>query len=205
MIVALVQLKGGSSKTSLALALSEAGAERFGSALLVDSDAQGSASTWAELATRAGAPLRADVVSWPTGDLEQRLAGSGATATYPFIVVDSPPAIETVIRSALAAADLAVVPVRPSPDDVLRAWPTFALASQAGTPVVTVLVQTRPRTVASAAAVSALSARGYTPAMSMPLRESVSTNFGRPPGPLLGAIGNELLSIVLGEGSPHAR
>jgi chromosome partitioning protein len=50
MIVTVASLKGGVGKTTLAVALAEAAAERDGGALLVDADSQGSAMKHAELA-----------------------------------------------------------------------------------------------------------------------------------------------------------
>ena len=54
MIVTVAGLKGGTGKTTVAVSLAEACAERYGEALLIDADPQGSAMTWAELAEEMG-------------------------------------------------------------------------------------------------------------------------------------------------------
>ncbi len=191
MLVVVAALKGGTGKTCLSVALSEVGAARCGSALLVDADSQASGARWHELA--AGA-LRADVLAVPTVDLARQLATAGADR-YPLVVIDTPPAHVEIVRVALALADVMACPLRPSIADVDRGWSTLALATDADVPALAVLVMTRAGTIAPAAAREALRAgRVKVAKTTVPQREAFARNFGEPVTGELLDIGSRLLS-----------
>jgi chromosome partitioning protein len=52
-------------------------------------------------------------------------------ADYDMVVIDSPPRVTDIARSAILAADLVVIPVQPSPLDVWAAQDTVALVNDA--------------------------------------------------------------------------
>jgi chromosome partitioning protein len=189
-LVTVAALKGGNCKTTLSCALTEAGAARWGSALLVDADSQASASRWHELA--AGA-MRADVLAAPTVELARKLATAGA-ARYPLVVVDCPPAHVEIVRAGLALADVCLIPCRPAIADVDRLWPTATLAAEAGVPVLAVLTMARARTVAPVAAREALRAgRVKVARVELPQREAFARCFGQVPTVELLDFGTALL------------
>jgi len=193
-LIVVAALKGGNCKTCLSVILSESGAARWESALIVDADLQASASRWHELA--AGA-MRAEVLGAPTVDLARRLAGAGADR-YPLVVVDCPPAHVEIVRAALALADACLIPCRPAIADVDRLWPTAALAAEASVPVLAVLTMTRGRTMAPMAAREALRAgRVRVAKTTLPQREAFARNFGQLVTGELLDVGSRLLSELV--------
>ena len=97
MILVVANLKGGVGKTTSAVFLAEAAAERNERVLLVDSDAQGSAKGWFERAAADGVKLRSEAMALSTPELGRRLASLGG---YDTIVIDTPPGNLDVIRAA---------------------------------------------------------------------------------------------------------
>lgn len=127
MRMAVVNLKGGTAKSTSAMFLAAALARR-GRTLLVDTDPQGSALTWAEDAETNGGELGFNVVSIPTRDVKKRvdrLAGD-----YEHLVLDTPPAELDIVRAALHASEVAVVAISPSDMDINRFRPTLELVAE---------------------------------------------------------------------------
>jgi chromosome partitioning protein len=84
--------------------------------LLIDADRQGSALDWS--AARKGDPLF-PVVGIPKDTLHREVAI--LAEPYDWVLIDGPPHVNTVAKSALAAADPVIIPVQPSPYDVWAA------------------------------------------------------------------------------------
>jgi len=115
MIVALLNQKGGVGKTTLALHLAGTWAASGRRALVIDADPQGSALDWSEQREREGLPRLFGVLGLPRETLHRELPAIGLDAD--FIVVDGPPRVTGIARSALLAADVVLVPATPSPLD----------------------------------------------------------------------------------------
>jgi chromosome partitioning protein len=116
MIIGLLNQKGGVGKTTLAVNLAAALTLRGGRVLLIDADPQGSALDWA--AAREGDPLFAVVgLPRPTVHKEIGVIGQG----YDHVVIDGPPRVTDLARSAIMASDLVMIPVQPSPYDIWAA------------------------------------------------------------------------------------
>ena len=115
MIVALLNQKGGVGKTTLALHIAGAWARRGRRVLLVDADPQGSALDWSEQRAREGAPRLFGVVGLPRDTLHHEAAELARDVDH--VVIDGPPRVASLLRSALLAADLALIPAQPSPFD----------------------------------------------------------------------------------------
>lgn len=117
-IVAFAQQKGGAGKTTMAAHLAAVWRRQGLSVGLVDIDPQRSLSRWAELRRDAGVQLYASK-DWRAGS-DIRDAAKSADR----VVVDCPGAAETLLRTALRAADLVILPCQPTQ---LDAWATGAM------------------------------------------------------------------------------
>jgi chromosome partitioning protein len=127
MIITLQNQKGGVGKTTLSLHLAHHFTRLGSRVLLVDADPQGSARDWLE-AREEGAPFVVVGLDRPTihRDIDK------LHADYDAVVIDSPPRVTDIARSAILAADLVVIPLQPSPLDVWAAQDTVSLITDAG-------------------------------------------------------------------------
>jgi chromosome partitioning protein len=115
-IISVLNQKGGVGKTTLTVHLATALARAGERVLLVDADPQGSALDWS--AARAGDPLF-PVAGLPKASLHKDLPA--LAANYSAVLIDGPPRVYDVARSAIMASDLVLIPVQPSPYDVWAA------------------------------------------------------------------------------------
>jgi len=148
--------KGGSGKTTLCAHLAVQ-AERAGDgpAYLIDTDPQGSLSTWHEL-RQAEVPQRVEV---PLDGLAQGLALlRQRKAAYCFI--DTAPTRTDENAALFKLADLVLVPIRPSPSDLWAAAATVDLLKEARIPFLFVLNQAKANASITAQAAAALSHHG---------------------------------------------
>lgn len=126
MKVGFLNQKGGVGKTTLAVNVADAMARQNKRVLLIDADPQGSALDWA--AARRGEPMFA-VAGLPRASIHKELP---ALATgYDVVIIDGPPRVYDVARSAIMASDLVLIPVQPSPYDVWAAKEIVDLIQEA--------------------------------------------------------------------------
>ena len=116
-VIAVLNQKGGSGKTTIATHLARSLQLDGDSVLLVDSDPQGSARDWA--AVREEQPVTVVGIDRPT--IERDLKH---IARKDFVVIDGAPQAADLAVSALKAADFVLIPVQPSPYDI---WATAEL------------------------------------------------------------------------------
>lgn len=123
-VITVAQQKGGTGKTTLAANLAAALAPSRKTALL-DIDPQHSLTRWHDLRPQTAAKLSfSDVSGWRvTGELDR------LKAAHEFVIIDSPPQIDTDARLAIRGANLVLIPVQPSPPDIWAAEGTLKLAA----------------------------------------------------------------------------
>lgn len=144
--------KGGAGKTTLARNLAVAASLDGQRVLCLDLDPQASLRSWWE-SREADTPAMLDRDPAPD-TLGNALKAAGEQ--FDLCIIDTPPAATQWLAEAMKAADLVVIPVRPSPDDLRAIGATIAAVNQANIPFVFALSQTpRARITEEAARVLA--------------------------------------------------
>ena len=126
MILSALNQKGGAGKTTLAIHLAAALARSGSRVLLIDADPQGSALDWSVL--RQGEPAF-PVIGLPKPVLHREVAA--LAVGYDHVVIDGPPQVADITRSAIMASDVVLIPVQPSPFDVWGARAVVELLAEA--------------------------------------------------------------------------
>ena len=115
-VIALLNQKGGAGKTTLATHLAGELAIHGKRVTLLDADPQGSALDWAQRRVQSGRKRLYGVFGLARDSLHQEAPQIAREAD--FVVIDGPPRVAALARSALLAADLVLIPVQPSAYDV---------------------------------------------------------------------------------------
>lgn len=114
-VISVVNLKGGTAKTTTAAFFAHALHEAGLSVLVVDADEQASALEWA-----SAAEWPMPTVGLPVRTLHTQLPG--IVGSHDVVVIDTPP-LEThagIVASAMRAATIVVIPTAPTPIEIVR-------------------------------------------------------------------------------------
>ncbi|SPH24366.1 Chromosome-partitioning ATPase Soj [Defluviimonas aquaemixtae] len=143
-VVSVVQQKGGSGKTTLAVNLAVTCARRGMSVALLDTDPQGSLGRWfmtrRERLGEAGMDFTTSSawgVSYECEKLKREVD---------LVIVDTPPKVDADLRPALRESDLVLVPVASSHVDLWATEGVLDLAAREGRQAWLVLNRTRAGT-----------------------------------------------------------
>lgn len=126
MIIGVLNQKGGVGKTTLSVNIAAALAQNGARVLLIDADPQGSSLDWS--AARETEPLFS-VVGLPRASIHKEITQVGQG--YEHIIIDGPPRVTDLARSAIMASDLILIPVQPSPYDIWAADEVVKLIQEA--------------------------------------------------------------------------
>jgi chromosome partitioning protein len=128
-IVAFLNHKGGVGKTTLALHAAGAWAAQGKRIVAVDTDSQGSALDWSEQRTKGGLTRPFDVLALARDTLPVEAPEIARDVHH--VVIDGSSHSTALMRSAMLAADLALVPAQPSPFGGWAAAETLRLLHEA--------------------------------------------------------------------------
>jgi chromosome partitioning protein len=156
-ILTFAQQKGGSGKTTLCANLGVELSARGHGVVLLDSDPQGSLGRWFM--------TRLDRETGVKGELTFSTASAWGVAyeagkycdTHDFVLIDTPPKIDSDLRPALKASDLIVVPVTASQVDLWATEGVLEMAARDGKRPLAVLNRARAGTRLTVAVKAALS------------------------------------------------
>ncbi|MEM7172021.1 MAG: ParA family protein [Pseudomonadota bacterium] len=155
-VVVFASQKGGSGKTTLAAHIAvQAELTGNGPVALIDADPQGSlADWWNERESETPVFAQTSIARLSEHIEEMKELG------IKLLVIDTPPAITSTIGHVVHAADLVVIPTRPSPHDLRAAGATVDIAERLGKPMVFVLNGAHPRARITTEAAISLSQHG---------------------------------------------
>ncbi len=129
-IILVAKLKGGSGATTTCRELTTAALHDGRKVALIDLDGQGGLSRWWNRRTAQPADGEAQRTS---PDLLQLTAAQipgaaeGLRQRYDLVIIDSPPSVHETIRAVAAVSDLALIPSRPTVDDLDAVGPIARL------------------------------------------------------------------------------
>ena len=164
--IVVASQKGGSGKTTAARNLAVA----FGpGAALIDTDPQGTLTSWWDR-RKAETPILVRVEDGINATLDAlRRAGIKS------VIIDTPPSAHAFVADVVALADLVLVPVRPTPDDLDAVGPTLDMIENAGRNFCFVLSQAKPNTRLVGRTLPALASHGKVSPVVIHHREDYPT------------------------------
>jgi chromosome partitioning protein len=114
-IIAILNLKGGCGKSTIAVNLACELAGRGEAVLLLDNDSQGTASQWL---SGGRLPVQGEFMPLENDADGQRLISAVAARQERYVVLDAPAHVEAAAQAAARIADLVLVPVTASGVDL---------------------------------------------------------------------------------------
>lgn len=130
MIISFLNQKGGVGKTTLSINVATALALKKLKILLIDADPQNSSLDWVTIRKKDGLFT---VVSITKPIIHKEV--KKLIKDYDHIIIDGPPRIYDVAKSAIVSSDLVIMPVQPSPYDVWAASEVVSLIKEVSEPL----------------------------------------------------------------------
>lgn len=194
MIISVINIKGGTGKTTTAIALASAASADGRQAVVYDADPQSSASLWAMTAEEIGDPMPFAVESANIATVRKMGGFKGDPDRWAF--VDCPPSGH-VMDEAMRAADLVVVPTTPSPADMVKSYETVAVLDKADVPYAVLLTRVIPRTLTYRQSMVEIEDRGVNYfETAIPSREALKAFFGNAFGRDLYGYGDAFAEVL---------
>ncbi len=128
MVIAVVNLKGGCGKSTIAVNLACELAGAGDEILLIDNDCQGTASHWL---SHGRLPIRGEFMPLENDEDGERLVRAVASRRERYIVLDAPAHVGAATQAAGKIADLVLVPVTASGVDLVATRSVVELIRQA--------------------------------------------------------------------------
>src|ERR1700729_3466900 len=153
--IAFVSRKGGTGKSTLAIGLGVAAMEAGHKVCLLEADPLGTVSKWRRRRTSAEPIVESINDGYALFQRVPALPRRGITLT----IIDTAGGWSDASTGAMSAADLCLIPTRPSPADIDAAAPTLAAVRESGKPFAFVLNQIQARTTRLNGAAGSLSKR----------------------------------------------
>jgi chromosome partitioning protein len=141
----LASPKGGSGKTTMARNLATVAVHDGLNVVTADLDPQATLTAWSRRRPKNLPAIPHFRVKWEDADA---LLDDSELGEFDLVIIDTPPSIETqpaAFQQLLDAADLIVVPTRPTFDDAESVAPFLRHLREQGRPAVAVLNFVKPR------------------------------------------------------------
>lgn len=151
--IALVSRKGGTGKSTLAIGMAIAAVADGHKVCLLEADPLGTISNWRRRRTEAEPTVETVHDGYELTLRVPFLEQCGVTLT----IIDTAGGWSDTATAAIGAADLCLIPVRPSPADIEAAAPTLAAIRERNKPFAFVLNQTPARSARPEGAAASLS------------------------------------------------
>jgi chromosome partitioning protein len=156
--ITFVTQKGGSGKSTLCISLAVAAQEAGHAVCILEMDRQATITDWLDHRTADG-PEVAQIDATQIDLVMERLAES----SYDYVFIDTPGIDSNGTLSAIRAADLCIIPCRPTPADLRAFKPTLAAVYRLEKKFAFVLNQTPPRSYRIRDAADGLAVLGILP------------------------------------------
>jgi chromosome partitioning protein len=163
--IAFVTQKGGSGKSTLCINLAIAAQQAGQSVCILEMDRQATITDWAEHRGEEG-PEVAQIDAPQLDEVIARLRDSH----YDYVFIDTPGVDSPGTLSAIRAADLCIIPCRPTPADLRAFKPTLAAIYRLEKRFAFVLNQTPPRSYRVRDAADGLAVLGVLPDVNVVMR-----------------------------------
>jgi len=148
--------KGGSGKITLTASLAVAAEQaKDGQVVIIDTDLQSTLTTWWN-ARKAETP---QLISVSISELPKKIEAL-KESKFSYCFIDTPPSLSKQNKPVIKLADLVLIPIRPSPNDIWSLGATLTLVKESNVPFVFILNQAKSNARITLQSLTALSEHG---------------------------------------------